>query len=100
VSIYIRKSIINLIIMKKSVLVFSLNALLFLGGMNQANAQEQPKPKKDTINMDTDAKPTFYYAADEEKSKTNGGDSKILIIAGTVVLAGVGGFFLVKKNKK
>ena len=24
-----------------------------------AIAQEQPKPKKDTVNMDTDAKPTF-----------------------------------------
>jgi LPXTG-motif cell wall-anchored protein len=94
------KLIINIKIMKKSVLVFSLNALLLIGGMNQVNAQEQPKPKKDTINMDTDAKPTFYYAADEEKSKTKGASSKIVLIAGTVVLAGLGGFFLVRKNKK
>ena len=55
--------------MKKSILVFSMTSLLLIGVMNRANAQEQPKPKKDTVNMDTDAKPTFYYAVEDEKSE-------------------------------
>ena len=44
--------------MKRSILVFSMTSLLLLGGMNMVFAQEQPQPKKDTVNMDTDAKPT------------------------------------------
>ena len=41
--------------MKRSVLVFSMTTLLVLGGLNMATAQEQPAPKKDTVNMDTEA---------------------------------------------
>jgi LPXTG-motif cell wall-anchored protein len=87
--------------MKKSVLVFSMTSLLLLGGMNLAVAQEQPKPKKDTVNMDTDAKPTFYYAVEDDKGKAKGmGTSvKIAIILGAVVVAGAAGFFLLKKKK-
>ena len=43
--------------MKRSILVLSVTALFFLGGLKVANAQEQPAPRKDTVNMDTDAKP-------------------------------------------
>jgi len=94
----------NNITMKKSILVFSMTSLLLISGMNRANAQEQPKPKKDTVNMDTDAKPTFYYAAEEEKSKSKessgkGGSTTIAIIAGAVVLAAGAGFYLIKKKK-
>ncbi len=54
--------------MKKSILVFSMTILLLLSGMNMLQAQEQPQPKKDTVNMDTNAKPTFYYAIEDEKN--------------------------------
>jgi LPXTG-motif cell wall-anchored protein len=85
--------------MKKSVLMFSMTLLLFLGSMSPAIAQEQPKPKKDTVNMDTDAKPTFYYAAEDDKSKSKGSTATIGIIIGAVVVLGAAGFFLMKKKK-
>jgi hypothetical protein len=84
--------------MKKSVLVFSLATLLLVGGLKGVVAQEQPKPKKDTVNIDTDAKPTFYYAEDEKnasKSKTG----TIVIIAGAVIVVGGVAYFLLKKKK-
>ena len=49
-------------------------------------AQEQPKPKKDTVNIDTDAKPTFYYA-EEEAAKSKGGIPVVAIIAGVAVVS-------------
>ena len=58
--------------MKKSILMFSMASLLLVGGLNVAFAQEQPKPKKDTVNIDTDAKPTFYYAEDEASKSKRG----------------------------
>jgi LPXTG-motif cell wall-anchored protein len=87
--------------MKKSILVFSMTLLLLPGSFNIAVGQEQPKPKKDTVNMDTDAKPTFYYPVEDDKSKAKGKGSAatIAIIAGAVVVAGAAGFFLLKKKK-
>jgi LPXTG-motif cell wall-anchored protein len=86
--------------MKRSVLVFSMTALLLVSGVRIATAQEQPAPKRDTVNMDTDAKPTFYYATEEEKSASKGGSTAtIAIIAGAVVVIGAAGFFLLKKKK-
>ena len=87
--------------MKKSVLVFSMTLLLIFSGLNVAAGQEQPKPKKDTVNMDTDAKPTFYYPVEDDKSKAKGKGSTetIAIIAGTVVVIGAAAFFLLKKKK-
>jgi len=87
--------------MKRSVLVFSMTTLLVLGGLNMAIAQEQPAPKKDTVNMDTQAKPTFYYAVEDEKvaESKKGSSSVIIIIAAAVVIAGAAGFFLLKKKK-
>jgi LPXTG-motif cell wall-anchored protein len=87
------------IFMKRSILVFSMTSLLLLGGMNMLFAQEQPQPKKDTVNMDTDAKPTFYYATEEEKESAKGSTATIAIIAGAVVVIGAAGFFLLKKKK-
>lgn len=91
--------------MKKSVLMFSMTTLLLLGGMNMAYAQDQPKPKKDTVNLDTDAKPTFYYAVEDDKSKAKGSTGKgssatIAIIGVVIVVAAAAGFFLLKKKKK
>jgi LPXTG-motif cell wall-anchored protein len=90
--------------MKRLVLVFSMTFLFLLGGMNMVIGQEQPKPKKDTVNMDTDAKPTFYYAVEDDKNGAKGKSGKssvgtILIIAGAVVIAGAAGFFLLRKKK-
>ena len=86
--------------MKRSVLVFSMFSLLVIGGMNIAYAQEQPAPKKDTVNMDTEAKPTFYYATEDEKtSDKKGSGATIAIIAGAVVVVAGAGFFLLKKKK-
>ena len=87
--------------MKKSVLVFSMMLLLLLGGLNVAFGQEQPKPKKDTVNMDTDAKPSFYYPVEDDKSGAKGKSSvaTIAIIIGAVVVVGAAGFFLLKKKK-
>ena len=77
--------------------------LLFLSGISMVVAQEQPKPKKDTVNMDTDAKPTFYYAVEDEKAgakgKDKGGAPVLVIIAGVVVIVGVTVYFLLKKKK-
>jgi LPXTG-motif cell wall-anchored protein len=87
--------------MKKSILVFSMTLLLVFNGLNVAVGQDQPKPKKDTINMDTDAKPTFYYPTEDEKNAAKGKSSvaTIGIIAGAVVVAGAAAFFFLKKKK-
>jgi len=88
--------------MKKSVLVYSIISMLTAGGLNMATAQDQPKPKKDTVNMDTDAKPTFYYPVEDDKTAKKGKSSVLMIgiIAGVVVVAGGAGFILLKKKKK
>lgn len=89
--------------MKKRILVFSMSSLLAVGGMSLALAQEQPKPEKDTVNIDTDAKPAFYYNIEDEqpagKSQGKGSAGTILLIAGAVVVAGAGAFFFLKKKK-
>jgi LPXTG-motif cell wall-anchored protein len=91
--------------MKKSVLVFSLTMLFILSGINMAKAQEQPKPKKDTVNMDTDAKPQTYYAVEDDNAKPKGnsgtGSVLTLIVVGGLGLVLVGGavFFFLKKKK-
>jgi LPXTG-motif cell wall-anchored protein len=82
--------------MKKIALALSLAMMLVAS--NVVSAQEQPKPKKDTVNIDTDAKPTFYYA-EEDAKESKGGVSTIAIIAGVVIILG-GGFFLVMRKKK
>jgi LPXTG-motif cell wall-anchored protein len=84
--------------MKKSVLVFSMMLLLILSGLNVAVGQDRPKPKKDTVNMDTNAKPTFYYPVEDDK-KGKGSLATIAIIVGAVVVVGAAGFFLLKKKK-
>ena len=83
--------------MKKSVLVFSMTLLLFITGLTVAAGQDQPKPKKDTVNMDTNAKPTYYYPVEDAKSKSP--VVTIAIIAGAVIVVGGAGFFLLKKKK-
>jgi hypothetical protein len=84
--------------MKKSILVFSMASLMLAGVVRTAVSQDQPKPKKDTVNIDTDAKPTFYYA-EEEKQGSKSNTATIGIIAGAVVVVGAVAFFLLKKKK-
>ena len=87
--------------MKRSLLVFSMAALLLVSGLSIATAQEQPAPKKDTVNMDTDAKPTFYYATEDEKSEGKGGNTAMIaIIIGAVVVIGGAAVFFISKKKK
>ena len=90
--------------MKKSILVICLSLVFAIGGLIPAVAQEQPKPEKDTVNMDTNAKPEFYYSTEDENSKTSNSSGKssagvIVLIAGAVIVVGVGGFYLLKKKK-
>jgi len=73
-------------------------SVLSIGGMRIALSQDQPAPKKDTVNIDTQAKPTFYYAEDE-KQKSKGGIPVVAIIAGVAVVGGAGAFFMLRKKK-
>jgi len=83
--------------MKKKALIL-LFAMILMAG-NFASAQDQPKPKKDTVNIDTDAKPTFYYAEEDEATESKGNTTTIVIIAAVAVIL-AGGFFIVIKRKK
>ena len=90
--------------MKKTVLIVSLASLLLATGSAVAFSQDKPKPKKDTVNMDTNAKPTQYYAVEDEKTTAKGGSgstTQIAIIAAAAVVV-IGGilFFTLRKKKK
>ncbi len=85
--------------MKRSILVFLMSFLLMAGGASLLRAQDQPAPKKDTVNMDTNAKPEFYYKVEDEQTGKKGNSSMIIIIAvAVVVVAGV--VVLVTRKKK
>lgn len=87
--------------MKKAILTISLIAMFLTGGINYATAQ-QSQSGTDTVNIDTQAKPTFYYATEEEKATTkgeSGGSGTIIAIVAGVVVLGAAGFFLLKKKK-
>jgi len=89
--------------MKKSILAVTFSMILAISGLTTINAQQQPAPQKDTVNMDTDAKPTQYYDIEDDDAKA-GKESKtssgliIGIIAAVIVVGGVA-FFLLKKKK-
>lgn len=89
--------------MKKSILAITFSMILAISGLTTVSAQQQPAPQKDTVNMDTDAKPTQYYDIEDDAAKA-GKESKsslgliIGIIAAVVVVGGVA-YFLLKKKK-
>jgi LPXTG-motif cell wall-anchored protein len=90
--------------MKKTILILSLAGVLMTVNSGLAISQEKPAPKKDTVNLDTDAKPKFYYAVEDEKQgatdkKSGGSGALVAIIAGVVVVLGAGAFFVMKKKK-
>lgn len=87
--------------MKKSVLALVM-ALLLVVFCGMLKAQDQPAPKKDTVNMDTHAKPEFYYSVEDEenaKSTEKSSSTTIIIVVAAVVVAGGAAFFLLKKKK-
>jgi Flp pilus assembly protein CpaB len=88
--------------MKKTVLALTMIIMLLVfGGVSVLKAQDQPAPKKDTVNMDTHAKPEFYYATEDaeavkpEKSNT----ATIIIVVAAVIVVGGVAFFMLKKKK-
>jgi hypothetical protein len=89
--------------MKKVFIALSLASMLMISATPLVKAQEEPKPKKDTVNQDTYAKPTFYYSTEDEKaakaSKKGGSATIIAIVCGVVVVAAGVTFFLLKKKK-
>lgn len=89
--------------MKKSIFAIIFMMILALTGLKTANAQEQPAPQKDTVNMDTDAKPTQYYDIEDDKTD-QGKDSKssaglIIGLIAAVAVVGSVAYFLLKKKK-
>jgi LPXTG-motif cell wall-anchored protein len=92
--------------MKKALLILSLAGLLMMANSGMANSQEKPKPKKDTVNMDSNAKPTLYYPVEDEKAKapaapkSNSSTGTIVMIVGAVIIVGATIFFMMKKKKK
>jgi hypothetical protein len=91
--------------MKKAISILSLAALLIMVNSSMAISQDKPKPKKDTVNMDSNAKPRQYYAVEDEKAKPaakkgGGSTATIVIIAGAAVIIGATAFFMMKKTKK
>lgn len=88
--------------MKKVLLTLSLATLFAFSGFTPSFSQEQPKPQKDTVNIDTDAKPSTYYDIEDDASasgKEKGSGGTIGIIIGAVVVVGAVAFFLLKKKK-
>ncbi|MCX6228719.1 MAG: LPXTG cell wall anchor domain-containing protein [Bacteroidia bacterium] len=83
--------------MKKSILMFTMTGVLFLGSLGLALAQ--PATKKDSVNADKAAKPVFYNAAAEEEKPKSEGGSNIALIGGAVVVLGAAIYFLTKKKK-
>jgi hypothetical protein len=78
--------------MKKSILVLSMASLMLVGSLKTAVSQDQPKPKKDTVN-------TFYYA-EEEKADSKGGFPTIAVGSGVAVLVALGIIVILRKKKK
>jgi LPXTG-motif cell wall-anchored protein len=90
--------------MKNSLLTIIMAIAFAIGGMIPATAQEQPEPQKDSVNMDTEAKPTQYYDVEDDKAEA-GGESKssaglVIGIVCAVVVAGSAIYFIGKKKKK
>lgn len=89
--------------MKKSILALAFSMILAISGLISVNAQEQPAPQKDTVNMDTDAKPTQYYDIEDDDTKAGAKSGVsmglILLIAGVIVVVGGVAYTFLKKKK-
>lgn len=89
--------------MKRIFATLALAFMFLLASVGMAAAQEAPHPNKDTVNMDTEAKPTFYYAVEDEESaskqKDGSSGTTVGIIAAVVAVAAIAGYFLLRKKK-
>lgn len=90
--------------MRKKIIILSLTVMLAFAGFSTALSQEVPDPQQDTVNMDTDAKPTFYYAVEDEESLSEEASGKnsaglIVIIVGAVIIIGGGAVLIFRKKK-
>ncbi len=86
--------------MRKALLIISLTALFAVTGLTMAYGQDSQT--KDTVNMDTEAVPTFYYDVEDEKAaadKEKGSGGTVAIIIGVVVVIGAAAYFMMKKKK-
>lgn len=98
--------------MKRTILFFVMAFLLFLAGLNLKaqdqpvprgdTAVSQPAPKKDTVNMDTHAKPEAYYDIEDEESMQKegkgSGSTVIIVIAAVIVIGGIA-LILMRRKK-
>jgi LPXTG-motif cell wall-anchored protein len=90
--------------MKKSLLTIIIAIAFAIWGMLPVCAQEQPEVQKDSVNMDTEAKPTQYYDVEDDKTEA-GGESKssaipVIGIVCAVLIIGSVVYFISKKRKK
>lgn len=88
--------------MKKLLIVSVAFFTLSITPLAMLKAQDEPMPKKDSVNMDTIVKPTFYYAIEDEvagESGKGGSASTVVIIAAGIIIAGVAAIYLLKKKK-
>jgi len=88
--------------MKKALLTLCLSTFFAFSGFTPSFSQDQPKPKKDTVNIDTDAKPMTYYDTEDDASasgKEKGSIGTIALILGTAVIVGAVSYFLLKREK-
>jgi LPXTG-motif cell wall-anchored protein len=87
--------------MKKSLLTLFFAIVFLLGGLCIASGQERPAGQPDTVNIDTDAKPEFYYDIEDEESMEGdkGANTTIIIIAAVVIIAGGAALVMMKKKK-
>lgn len=90
--------------MKKLFLTAVLTTAMLTGGAGFLLSQEMPNTQPDTVNIDTDAKPTFYYAEEDEETGSRKGSNKgsfgtIAIIA-TIVVVAAGAMIVFLKKKK
>ena len=88
--------------MKNSILVLTLSLIFAISSVIPVVAQEQPKPEKDSVNMDTEAKPEVYYDIEDDATAdpaTKSSTGMIVIIIGAVIVVGGAAFFLLKKKK-
>jgi LPXTG-motif cell wall-anchored protein len=89
--------------MKKAILIISLSVVFAISGLIPAFAQDQPKPQKDTVNIDTDAKPTLYYDIEDDATAAGGNGKSstgtIAIVAGIAIIIGGVTYYLLRKKK-
>jgi LPXTG-motif cell wall-anchored protein len=86
--------------MKRSLSVILLALMLQFGGLTMLSAQDQPNTRPDTVNMDTEAKPEFYYDVEDEESMEKKEDNSTLLIGAAAAVVIIAGVVVVLRKKK